>query len=190
MYCPRCGLPNTESTKFCRQCGLPLAQITDYVATGGTGSLAPPVHSAEQQQSKPQLPQTAEMLALKHKMVLTILSVCIAPILFAVIANEMFKLDDLAGLPILLVPIGIVWAVFHHKTKLLRLQEEQMQQYLAQSQRASTPVQQPMLQLQSHQLYSDQPPGPAIPTNPLAANAPASGSVTEDETQRFPGQRP
>ena len=39
MYCPRCGSPNPDATKFCRQCGLALTQLTGYVASGGTAVL-------------------------------------------------------------------------------------------------------------------------------------------------------
>jgi uncharacterized membrane protein YvbJ len=113
MYCPRCGSQNTDATKFCRQCGLPLTQVMDYVAAGGTGALAHPP-------SPPPLPETSEMLALKQKRILTILSVCIAPVVFAIIA-EALKVGDIAGIPFLLVPVGIVWAAFHYRMQLRRL---------------------------------------------------------------------
>src|SRR5262245_14378858 len=126
MYCPRCGAENSESTKYCRQCGLPLSQISGYVETGGTRALSPPPgHSAP---PPVQFPETAEMLSLKQNRILMILSVCIAPVIFAIIANELFKADDLAGIPFLLVPIGIAWAMFRYKTQLRRLQEQQLQQ--------------------------------------------------------------
>ena len=105
MYCPRCGSQDADATKFCRQCGLPLAQVSDYVATGGTGAIARPA-------APPPLPETSEMLALKQQRILTIMGVCIAPIVLAILADEAFRVGDLAGLPFLLVPIGIVWARF------------------------------------------------------------------------------
>ena len=124
MYCPRCGAQNTETTKYCRQCGLPMAQISGYVATGGTGGLTPPSgHSAP---PPVQFTETAEMLALKQKRILTILSVCIAPVIFAILASEVFRVGDLAGIPFLLVPIGIAWATFRYKTQLRQLQERQL----------------------------------------------------------------
>src|SRR5438093_12963351 len=104
MFCPRCGSQNTDATKYCRQCGLPLAQVSDYVAAGGTGAIARPPAAA--------LPETSEMLALRQQRTLTILGVCIAPVVFAALANEVFKFGDISGIPFLLVPIGIVWARF------------------------------------------------------------------------------
>src|SRR5262245_11223329 len=118
MYCPRCGLQNTDATRFCRQCGLPLAQVMDYVVAGGSGSLA----QAPAPQP-PSLPETSEMLALKQKRTLTILSVCIAPVVFATIVNGVFNVGDIAGIPFLLVPLGIVWAVFRYRMQLRLLQE-------------------------------------------------------------------
>src|SRR5262249_54023120 len=141
-----------ETTKYCRQCGLPMAQISGYVATGGTGSLTqPPGYPAP---PPFQVTETAEMLALKQKKVLTILSVTIAPVLFAIIASEMFKAGDMAGIPFLLVPLGVAWAVFRHKTQLRQLQERQLQQYYAQQQalqQQPQPAQQPMFQQQPYQ---------------------------------------
>ncbi|MGH9936712.1 MAG: zinc-ribbon domain-containing protein [Blastocatellia bacterium] len=192
MYCPRCGTQNTETTKYCRQCGLPLAQVGSYVAAGGTGALAqPPSYPAP---PPFQFTETAEMLALKQKRILTILSVCIAPTIFAIIANEMFKADDLAGIPFLLVPLGIAWAIFRYKTQLRQLQEQQLQQYYAQQQptpqQASGPrliIQSPSNQAPSNQPQSGQPQLNAPRTNPLAE--PSRGSVVEDETRKFPEQR-
>jgi hypothetical protein len=54
------------------------------------------------------------MLALKQQRTLTILGVCIAPIVFAILADEVFRVGDIAGLPFLLVPLGIVWARFRY----------------------------------------------------------------------------
>jgi hypothetical protein len=182
MYCPRCGSQNTDATKFCRQCGLPIAQVSDYVATGGTGAIARP-------SSPLPLSETSEMLALRQKRTLTILSVCIAPIIFAIIGDELLGLDDFAGIPFLLVPVGIVWAVFRYKMQLRRLQERQLQQYYAQQQHH-----QPMPQQAPTPKLIIQPPSDpsqvaplgqldAPRTNPLAD--PPPGSVVEDETRKF-----
>lgn len=187
MYCPRCGSQNTDATKFCRQCGLPLAQVSDYVAAGGTGALARPT-------APPPLPETSEMLALKQQRILTIISVCIAPVVFAILADEVFRVGDIAGLPFLLVPLGIVWARFRYKTQLRRLQERQLQEYYAQ-QHQSMPQQAPTPKLiiqpqtdpsqlaQSAQMAHVDAPR----TNPLPEASP--GSVVEDETRKFPEQR-
>ena len=182
MYCPRCGSQNTDATKFCRQCGLPLTQVSDYVAAGGTGTLAQPPPSA--------FPETSEMLALKQRRTLTILGVCIAPIVFAILANEVFKFGDISGIPFLLVPLGIVWARFRYKMQLRRLQERQSQEYYAQQampqqampQQAPTPkliLQPPSDQPQLAQSAQTDAPR----TNPLPDAPP--GSVVEDETRKF-----
>ncbi|MGE0130471.1 MAG: zinc-ribbon domain-containing protein [Blastocatellales bacterium] len=183
MYCPRCGSTNTDTTKFCRQCGLPLQQITGYVATGGTGALAlPPVNPAP----PPQFAETAEMLALKHKRTLTILSICILPVVFAVISESVLALDELAAIPFLLIPLGIVWASFRYKTQLRRLQEQQLRQYYAQQQyqqpAQQSPAPQPQFQSQPHQPQLNAP-----RTNPLADFS--QGSIVEDETRKLPEQR-
>jgi zinc-ribbon domain len=192
MYCPRCGSQNTDSTKFCRQCGLPLAQVSDYVAAGGTGALARPA-------TPPTLPETSEMLALKQKRTLTILSVCIAPIVFAILADEVFRMGDIAGLPFLLVPLGIVWARFRYKMQLRQMQERQMQEYYAQQhqpapqqampQQAPTPKLIIQTQTDPSQLaqLAQSAQGDAPRTNPLPEASP--GSVVEDETRKFPEQR-
>ena len=98
-------------------------------------------------------------------------------------------MDDLAGIPFLLVPIGIVWAAFHYKTQLRRLQERQLQEYYAlrqpnqpMPQQAPTPklILQPQTDpSQLAQLAQVDAPR----TNPLAD--PSPGSVVEDETRKF-----
>ena len=201
MYCPRCGSQNTDATKFCRQCGLPLAQVSDYVAAGGTGALARP-------STPPPLPETSEMLALKQKRTLTILSVCIAPIVFAILADEVFRVGDIAGLPFLLVPLGIVWARFRYKMQLRQMQERQLQEYYAQQhqsipqqaipQQAPTPklIIQPQTDPSQLAQLAQLAQLPELPqsaqmdaprTNPLPEASP--GSVVEDETRKFPEQR-
>src|SRR5262249_60104249 len=80
MYCPRCGSQNMDATKFCRQCGLPLAQVSDYVAAGGTGALASPP-------APPPLLETPEVVALKQQRILTILGICISPVVFPLPAH-------------------------------------------------------------------------------------------------------
>lgn len=185
MFCPRCGSQNTEATKFCRQCGLPIAQVMDYVATGGTGALArapaPPPLS-------PPMLETAEMLSLKHKRALTILSVCIAPIIFAIFADSVLGFGDIAGIPFLLIPIGIVWARFRYKMELRRLQERQLQEFYERQQHQQAPPQQAagpklIIQAPSNQGAFGQAQLDAPRTNPLAD--PSPGSVVEDETRKF-----
>jgi hypothetical protein len=179
MYCPRCGSRDDEPTKFCRQCGLQLQQIADYVATGAVGALA----QSKSTQEAPNTSETAEMLALRQKKVLTILSVCIAPVVFAVIGEEVFNLGDIVGIPFLLVPLGVTWAMFRYRTQLRRLQERQLQEYYAQQQHhQQAPTPKLILQPPSDQPQLAQKDAPK--TNPLAE--PSLGSVVEDETRAFP----
>jgi len=184
MYCPRCGSQNTDATKFCRQCGLPLAQVSDYVAGGGTGAIVRPP-------APPMLPETSEMLALKQQKTLTILGVCIAPVVFAILANEVFKFGDISGIPFFLVPIGIVWARFRYKMQLRRLQERQLQEYYAQYHQPMpqpTPAPKLILQPQTDPSQLAQLAQVDAPkTNPLSD--PSPGSIVEDETRKFPEQR-
>lgn len=172
MYCPRCGTANTETIKFCRQCGLPIAQVSGFVASGGTGALVSP--PTMQSPSMPvQLAETSEMLALKQKRIMTIMAMIFLPIILAIIGEELFNAGEVFAATFLLIPLGITWAIYHYKTQLRRLQEQQIQQHFVAQQPVyhppakPAPIPQPMFQGQLS------PP----PTNPL--------SVVEDETRRF-----
>jgi hypothetical protein len=162
MYCPNCGSQAAETTKFCRQCGLPLNQLAEYVARGGTAPLL----------SQP-LNQTAGGLTPKQQLVLTIMLFVFTPALFGVIGQQI-GVPDLAGIPAVLMPLGIVWAVFRYKNQQRRLREQQ-----------SHPTMQTPQQHFEPQPY--QPPLQAPPTNPIAT--PSGGSVTEAETEQLPDRR-
>ena len=190
MYCPRCGTANTETIKFCRQCGLPIAQVSGFVASGGTGALISPPPMHHQQAMPVQLAETSEMLALKQKRIMTIMAMIFLPIVFAIIGEEMFNAGEVFAATFLLIPLGITWAIYHYKTQLRRLQEKQVQQHFA--------AQQPMYQPtgQGGQAYSSPIPQPVFqgqlappPTNPLNVANPVPSSVIEDETRRFPGSK-
>lgn len=177
MYCPRCGSQNTETTKFCRQCGLPLTQVTSYVATGGTGSLTP----------APPAPIAIEPdgLTPKQRMALTIILIVLSPAILGVLAGitDLDLFGYLAGLVSILMPLGIVWTIFHYKAQMRKLQQKAFQQQ-AMQQQVAPPQSQPMPAFQPH---SYQAPLSPPPTNPLADQR--RGSVTEDETRRFPHQQ-
>jgi len=169
MFCPRCGTPNPETTKFCRQCGLPLTQITGYVASGGTGALT----------SSPTSPIDSHGLTPKQRMALMILFFVFSPGIMAVITETMGLRsigEGLTALTAVMMPIGIVWSVFRYKAQMRRLQQQQQQQVIQQPSSMPQPTFQP--QAYQHPL----PP----PTNPLPT--PVRGSVTEDETQKLPGK--
>lgn len=174
MYCPRCGAPNTDTTKFCRQCGLPMAQLTGYVASGGAVPPAPP----------PVAPTPLEQLTAGmtpwQKMVLAILCFVFLPPIFSALG-----LRPLAGVAGILMVPGILWTVFHFKAQGRRLRQQQMMQ-------PPTPIppltqpppEQPVLPAQTYQppIYQS---SAAPPTNPLRQER---GSVTEEETRQLPGQ--
>jgi hypothetical protein len=179
MFCPRCGSQNTETTKFCRQCGLPLQPISGYVASGGTGALAPA--------PPPPPPVLIEPdgLTPKQRMALTIILIILSPALLGVLAGitGMDLFGYLAGLVSILMPLGIVWTVFHYKAQMRRLQQQAFQQQVTQQQIAPPqPQPTPAFQPRSYQAPLSPP-----PTNPLADQR--RGSVTEDETRRFPHQQ-
>ena len=178
MFCPRCGTQNTEGTKFCRQCGLGLAPLTGYVAGGGTGALGVPVLPAT---AAPLLPETSEMLVLKQKRALTILAFIFLPIFLAIMGEVTINNGEIFMPTLLLMPLGITWAMFRYKTQLRRLQEQQAAQYAA---RLAAPVMAPTPQpmFQAPAMPAQLPP----PTNPFQGQTPVAGSVIEDDTRKLP----
>lgn len=119
------------------------------------------------------------MLALKQKRTMTMLAMCILPVVLTIIGEEMFNAGEVLAALFLLIPLGVVWASSRYKVELRRLQEQQLQQYYAASQPVRTP--QPGFQPQS---YSPQLPPP--PTNRFDLATPVQGSVIEDETRKLP----
>jgi zinc-ribbon domain len=162
MYCPNCGSQVAETTKFCRQCGLPLNQLAEYVASGGTAPLL----------SQP-LNRTIGGLTPKQQLVLTIMLIVFAPALFGLI-GEQIGVPQVAGIPAILMPLGIVWAIFRYKNQHRRLREQQSDQTMQTPQQHFEP-----------QTY--RPPLQAPPTNPIAT--PSGGSVTEAETEQLRDRR-
>lgn len=171
MYCPRCGAPNPDTTKFCRQCGLPVAQLTGYVASGGAELPTAP------QSARHPLDKMTEGMTPRQKMLLSILFfVFLVPVL------KILGLDPLAKIASVLMPAGIIWSVFHFKAQERRLRQRMAQQQMMPVQPLPVPTQQPVLPTQTYQPPIYQPPAPP-PTNPLAQ---VHNSVTEDETRRLP----
>lgn len=178
MFCPRCGSPNSEQTKFCRQCGLGLSQVSTYVSTGGTSPLVQPQTSSSPSQGEIGHGLFGWMTP-KQQLVFTILLLVFAPAIFGIF-GEVIGLEKLAealaGMSGVLMPIGIVLAVFRYKAKKRQLRQQQMMQW---EQRP-----QPILQTQPQAYH---PPLSPPPTNPIAT--PVRGSITEDETQHLPERR-
>lgn len=181
MYCPRCGSPNTDTTKYCRQCGLPMTQVSGYVSTGGTGTLAP----APSTGSTP-LDKVTEGLTLKQRLVLTILLWLISPALLAVLDETLGGfgiIDRIIPFAAILMPVGIVWAVFRYKAKKRLLE--------AQAEHAQLSAPQPMPVSYKQPLIEQAPYRPPIEpprTNPLTVEKSMPGSVTEEETRHLPGR--
>src|SRR5262245_16789305 len=110
MFCPNCGAQAAENTKYCRQCGLPLNRLAEYVASRGTTPLvAPPTEPTFEPIAKNALGLTP-----KQQMVLTIMLFVFMPGLFGVL-GQLVGWHQLPGIPGVLVPLGIVWAVFRYK---------------------------------------------------------------------------
>ncbi len=204
MYCPRCGSPNTDTTKFCRQCGLSLSQLVDYVASGGTS----PLTSANLPNLAQPVTQSLEGMTPRQKMALTIIGMMLLVPFFGVVGEALFNTGEIAGLPAMLLPFGIIWAVFHFRNQARRLAQEQWQRQMQMNQMyvpvqpyLPPPVQQPIYQpaqpprqeavLQPMHPPAYQTPLPATPqeppnTNPLGT---APSSVVEDETKRLPDKQ-
>jgi zinc-ribbon domain len=167
MFCPRCGSSNSDTTKFCRQCGLPISQVTDYVASGGTAPLTPSPSSSTR------ITKSIEWMTPKQQLVVTILLLAFLPAIFGTFEGMIGIGGGLAGISAVLMPIGIVLAVFRYSYQKRRLERQP----------AEPPNKQPRPML--HPESANQSIG-TPPTNPIAT--PVQGSVTEEETQRFPGQ--
>jgi hypothetical protein len=202
MFCPRCGSPNTDTTKFCRQCGLSLAQLADYVASGGTAPLSP----GNLPNLAQPVTQSLEGMTPRQKMALTIVGMLLLIPLFAMIGS-LFNFADIASVPAMLLPFGIIWAVFHFRNQARRLAQEQWQRHLQMNQMPlgaplpppvqaylQTPVQ-PPIQTPVQQSYERHPvysaPQPASQPNPPNTNplGTTPSSVIEDETKRLPDKQ-
>lgn len=183
MFCPRCGSPNPETTKFCRQCGLGLQAVTGYVAGGGTAQLSQP-----QPTSANPIAKVTEGLPPKQKMILAILAMVMSPAIFGTLG-----LGWLSGVSAVLMPLGIVFAVMWYKAQERRLREAMQQRMYPPVPPYQMPVQMPpafplfqpgqQAAPQTHQQPVYHQPVPP-PTNPLTP-----GSIVEDETRRLPEQR-
>jgi zinc-ribbon domain len=168
IYCPRCGSPNQETTKFCRQCGLALNPVAGYVESGGTAPLP-----------TGRMTSLIEGFTPLQQLWLTIMFFVILPGLVAVIAGPI-GLGRLVPIPGVIMPFGILWAIFRYRNQKQRLEQKQRQMQMQMQQQLPQERVQPALRPQPSQ-------HPAIsPTNPIAT--PVRGSVTEDETERFKGE--
>ena len=171
MFCPRCGAPINDSLKYCRNCGLPISQVSSYVATGGTANIAPPSATST---------HSGEYLTPKQRLVLTIMLMILSPAIFAVIAESLGLHPGIASIPAVLMPVGIIWAVFHYKAVVRRREMER--QYITMSPAAARTPQTPQVGAVHYPTAL-----PPHQTNPLAEVPP--GSVVEDETRKLREER-
>ena len=207
MYCPRCGAPNPETTKFCRQCGLSLTQVSSYVATGGTAQLTPVKEAASQ------LTQMTAGYTPRQKMVLAILCLVFIPMMTAIMSDPLGLDDFFVPLAMIFMCVGIPWAVIHFRNQQRLFDQQQWQAQMQMQQMQSSvplppiappvqhylqaPLQQPVqmpVQQPFQQPYAPQAvyqaPQAAPQTNPPNTNplGTAPSSVTEDETRRLQNQ--
>lgn len=177
MFCPNCGAQTTESTKYCRQCGLPLSRLVEYVASRGTAPLvSPPTEPASGSIAKDTFGLTP-----KQQLILTIMLFVFVPGIFGVL-GELIGMHQLAGIPGVLMPLGIIWAVFRYKNQMRLWRSQELQQLYGQ---------QPQFQPQSFQPPISRPQAyqsPAAPPTNRIVEAPG-GSITEDETKQLPDQK-
>lgn len=172
MFCPRCGNQINGGLKFCKTCGLPVAQISTYVATGGTAPLSP-----QPQPAPPAvLPlEQLEYLTPKQQMLLTILLFAFSTPIIAILSEMLGLPGEITALAAILTPIGIGWSVLHYKAQMRR------REYLRQ-QAMALPMQPPQMPPPAYQAALSPP-----PTNPLGEAR--RGSVVEDETRKLPEKR-
>ncbi len=182
MYCPRCGAPNTDTTKFCRQCGLALLEVTNYVATGGTSPLLP----------APPAAQVAASFSPKQKMWLAILSFILLPAIAGIVGDAIGDRDFInliLPLSAIMMPIGITISVMYFRNQAKLMKQAQASPPYHAPQHAYAPPQ-PQAYLQASVVPVNAVPASDVPrqtpnTNPLA-HQPVS--IIEDETKRLPNQ--
>ena len=180
MYCPRCGAPNTDTTRFCRQCGLSLMEVTNYVATGGTAPLAP--HAS-------QAAHIAGSFSPNQKMWLSIVLLTCSPAIAAVLGRPFGLNHLLPGIFAVLMPITIPMAVMYFRNQAKRLAPMNPQ---PQAQMYAPPQPQPQAYLQAP-LQAPMMPVSAVPSSETPRTTPNTNpfarqpiSVIEDETNRLP----
>jgi hypothetical protein len=104
----------------------------------------------------------------------------LSPAIFAVIAESLGLPSGIASIPAVLMPVGIIWAVFHYKAVVRRREMER--QYITMSPAAARTPQTPQVGAVPYPTAL-----PPHQTNPLAEVPP--GSVVEDETRKLREER-
>ena len=187
MYCPRCGAPNTETTKFCRQCGLALMEVTNYVATGGTASLMPPA---------PPSAELAGSFTPNQKMGLAITAIVTSPAWTAVLTQPFGLQGRIPAICAVLMPVAIPAAViyFRNQAKRLAQMNPRPQTFVSTAPQMYAP-QQPQAPQPQAWLQASVMPVSAVPSSETPRTTPNTNpfaqqpvSIIEDETKRLPNQ--
>ncbi|MFZ4629147.1 MAG: hypothetical protein ACOYNR_12540 [Blastocatellia bacterium] len=197
LFCPRCAMQQTETTKFCRGCGLSMTEVVQYVQGGGkTGlpaSIQGPIDTFNRVYRVAELPpQKSEgkpsalsglfrllhsawgALSPRQKMVLSILATVMSTPILGVLGAD----DELIGLSALLSPLVIIFWFFYFRNQA----RQQASTALPDPQRGE-PLFPPAASLplpSTNELRLSEP--PREQTHPFPGAVP---SVVEDETRRF-----
>ena len=201
LFCPRCAMQQTETTRFCRACGLPMTEVVQYVLSRGTAGL-PPVKSEGapsapagptpvvdlfeavylKSSTKPSflagpirlLHSAWDALSPRQKMALSILVAALSTPILGVLGAP----DELTGLSALLTPLVILFVVFY-----FRNQARQPASPVQADPQRGEPLRPPMTSLPvSPPNELRLPERPRGQTHPFAGPVP---SVVEDETRRL-----
>jgi len=200
LFCPRCAMQQTETTKFCRACGLPMTEVVQYVQSGGkTGPLAKspvpigPIDTfnrvygvtglpGSKSEEKPSalsglirlLRSAWDVLGPRQKMTLAILVTALSTPILGVLGAD----QELIGLSALLSPLVVIFWFFYFRNQA----RQQASTALPDSQRAA-PLQPSVTSLplsSPTELRATEP--PREQTHPFPGSVP---SVVEDETRRL-----
>ena len=148
-----------------------MAQVSTYVATGGTVNLTPGP-------GQPPI-EVDEYLTPGQKLARTVVGLLLMIPALAIWAEAMGFDGEIVAIPSVLLPAGIMWAIFHYKSVMRRRRNQAFQ--MANSMPAGVPVQ--YLQQPPVEGYQYPPQVPQSHTNPLTH--PGRASVIEDETQKL-----
>lgn len=196
LFCPRCAMQQTETTKFCRGCGLPMMEVVQYVQSGGKTGLPASIQGPmdtfdrvyrvaelppQKSEGKPSahsgparlLHSTWGALSPRQKMVLSILGTVMSPPVLGVLG-----VDELVGIAALLIPVVVTFVVFY-----FRNQERQQARTAVPDLQRGEPLFPPAASLplpSTNERRLSEP--PREQTHPFPGSVP---SVVEDETRRL-----
>lgn len=193
LFCPRCAMQQTETTKFCRGCGLPMAEVVQYVQSGGKTGLPasiqgpidtfnrvyrvaehPPLKSEGKPSALSGLSSAWDVLGPRQKMTLAILVTTLATPILGVLGAD----GELIGLSALLSPLVIIFWFFY-----FRNQARQQASTAVPDPQRGEPLFPPVTSLPlSSPAELQVIETPRVQTHPFPGSVP---SVVEDETRRL-----